>query len=326
MTQTLPQAIAHFSPALPVAVAFSGGADSTALLLACQQQWPGRVGAIHIHHGLQAAADDFQRQCERVCLQMGVPLVVCRVNASAQDGQSPEEAARNARYRAFAALAKEGWPQHATQGISQPKTLALAQHADDQVETVLLALGRGAGLPGLAAMPKHWRRDGIDFHRPLIEVSAGDIRNWLAQHRADFSEDPSNADMRFTRNQIRVRIMPVLQLVFPHLRDTFARSATHAAQAQELLRELGEDDLVGVENASGEGLAIKQLQALKRARQANLLRHWFKTRFATQATAAQLDELLDQIAACVTRGHKINIKLGAGFAVRRDEILTWYNQ
>lgn len=325
MTQTLPEAIAQFSPAVPLVVGFSGGADSTALLVACRQKWPGQVGAIHIHHGLQAAADDFQRHCERVCQHLDVPLVVRRVNASAQVGQSPEDAARGARYRAFAELAIEGWPISDTTHLAPPRTLALAQHADDQLETILLALSRGAGLPGLAAMPKHWQRDGIEFHRPLLGVSAGDIRDWLALQRADFVEDPSNADQRFTRNQIRAQILPGLQAVFPQARDTFSRTAAHAAQAQELLRELGDDDLKGTENASGDGLLIKQLQALSRARQSNLLRHWLKARFTTQASAAQLDELLDQLAACTTRGHKINIKVGSGFAVRQGQSLTWYN-
>jgi tRNA(Ile)-lysidine synthase len=116
-----------------------------------------------------------------------------------------------------------------------------------------------------------------------------------------------------------------VQAVFPHVRDTFARTAAHAAQAQELLRELADTDLVQTRHASGDGLVIKQVQYLSRARQANLLRYWLKVRFTTQASAAQLNELLDQIAVCTTRAHKINIKLGEGFAVRQDEFLTWYN-
>jgi tRNA(Ile)-lysidine synthase len=89
-----------FKPALPLAVAFSGGADSTALLLACVRQWPGRVRAIHIHHGLQAAADQFARHCQQLCLQLQVPLIQCNVYAKNEAGQSPEEAARTARYSA----------------------------------------------------------------------------------------------------------------------------------------------------------------------------------------------------------------------------------
>ncbi len=329
MTQTLVDAIAEFSPTLPIAVAFSGGADSTALLLACWQRWPGQVGAIHIHHGLQAAADDFQSHCERVCAQLNVPLAVRRVNASTPAGHSPEDAARSARYRAFADIARSGWPvssvNAAAPGLVPPRVLALAQHADDQVETVLLALSRGAGLPGLAAMPRHWHRDGIEFHRPFLNVSANDIRVWLALQGVAFVEDPSNSDLRFTRNQIRAQILPPLQSVFPHMRDTFARSAAHAAQAQEILQALGEDDRVKLRDTGGDGLVISRLRGLSRARQANVLRHWFKVCFSTQASTAQLNELLDQIAACTTRGHSIRIKLGAGIAVRRGDILTWYN-
>ena len=254
-----------------------------------------------------------------------MPLTVRRVNASALSGQSPEDAARAARYRAFAQIAAEGWPVCDKNHLVSPRILALAQHADDQVETILLALSRGAGLPGIAAMPRKWQRDGIEFHRPLLRVSASDIRQWLSVQGVNFVEDPSNADQRFTRNQIRAQILPILRGVFPNVLDTFARSATHAAQAQELLRQLATDDLRQMGDAGGEGLVILQLQSLGRARQANLLRHWLKARFSTQASAAQLDELLDQLAACTTRGHKINIKVGAGLAVRRDEFLTWYN-
>lgn len=325
MTQTLPDAFAQFSPSLPVVVAYSGGADSTALLLACHRKWPGQVGAVHVHHGLQAAADDFQSHCERVCAQLKVPLAVRRVDARADAGQSPEDAARRARYGAFAGLAIAGWPVWDAMQLAQPKTLALAQHADDQIETIILALSRGAGLAGIAGMPRRWQRDGIEFHRPLLGVSASDIRDWLALQRADFVEDLSNTDQRFTRNQIRARILPVLQAVFPHARDTFARTAMHAAQAQELLREFGRDDLARTSQSDGETLVITRLRALSRARQANLLRHWLRARFATQASAAQLDELLDQLAACTTRGHKINVKAGSGFAVRQGENLTWYN-
>ena len=329
MTQTLPEAVAGFSPELPLAVAFSGGADSTALLLACHQRWPGQVGAIHIHHGLQVAADSFQRHCEQVCAQLKIPLAVSRIAAFASAGQSPEEAARTARYRAFADQALTGWPvakiAELVPGQLPTRTLALAQHADDQVETVLLALSRGAGLAGLAAMPTQWQRDGITFYRPLLNVSAREVRSWAALQEIAFVEDPSNADLRFTRNQIRARILPPLELVFPHIRDTIARSAAHAAQAQELLLELGQEDWVHLRDADSEGLVLERLQGLSRARQANALRYWLKVRLSTQGSTAQLNELLDQVAGCKTRGHKIHIKLGSGFAKRQGDYLTWYN-
>ena len=146
-------AIQRFAPPLPLAVAFSGGADSTALLLACAERWPGQVVAIHVHHGLQSAADAFVLQCEKTCAQHAVPLKICRVDARHAPGQSPEDAARQLRYATLIKAATEPWP--AQGGVPMPavRSLALAQHADDQVETLLLALSRGAGVAGLAAMP-----------------------------------------------------------------------------------------------------------------------------------------------------------------------------
>lgn len=304
---TFTDAIAQFSPDLPLAVAYSGGADSSALLLACARQWPGQVSAVHVHHGLQAAADDFVRHCEATCARWQVPLVVQRVDAQHQPGQSPEDAARRARYQAFAALAHT---QNRPVGI---KNIALAQHADDQVETLLLALSRGAGLPGLSAMPARWQRDGLTYHRPLLAVPGAHVRAWLAAQGEVAIEDPSNQDQRYTRNRIRHQLLPVLEQLFPQLRETFARSSHHAAQAQQLLLEVAQQDLAQV----GTPPAIARLQALSPARQANLLRHWLTSHHHTTPSTAQLGELLAQVQACSTRGHAIHIKVGAGF-VRRE--------
>lgn len=315
MSATLAQAIRAFSPALPLAVAYSGGADSTALLLACAQKWPGRVRAVHVHHGLQAAADDFERHCQSFCAGLGVPLAIKRVDARHVPGQSPEEAARGARYKAFELIASE------LIGFDELKTIAIAQHADDQVETIVLALSRGSGLPGLSGMAASWVSAGITYCRPLLGVSAVDIRAWLAERSAPFIEDPTNADEQFTRNRIRARLLPALEATFSHFRDTFARSAAHAAQAHEILLEVAAQDLAGV----GTPPTLPRVQALSRARQANVLRHWLLTTHRAVPSAAQLSELMDQIEACTTRGHQIHIRVGAGFVRLRREELHWYN-
>ncbi len=301
----LPGAIAAFSPGLPLAVAFSGGADSTALLVACARKWPGQVRAVHVHHGLQAAADAFEQHCVAACTQLGVPLIVRRVDARRASGQSPEDAARRMRYDTLASVARQEWG-------GAVKDVAIAQHADDQVETVLLALSRGAGLPGLAAMPARWERDGITWHRPLLAVAGPAIRHWLAQQNLRWIEDPTNADEAFTRNRIRAKLLPALAEAFPQFRETFARSASHAAQAQQLLTEVAQQDLA----VTGVPPAIGPLQSLSRARQANALRLWLKRDQETSASAAQLEELLDQVAACTTRGHAIDIRVGHGFVQR----------
>jgi tRNA(Ile)-lysidine synthase len=108
------------------------------------------------------------------------------------------------------------------------KNIALAQHADDQIETILLALSRGSGLPGLSAMPATWVKFGVSYYRPLLKVRASDIRNWLIERQYTWVEDPSNADEKFTRNRIRARLLPALEATFPQFRETFARSAEHA--------------------------------------------------------------------------------------------------
>ncbi|MBP6008552.1 MAG: tRNA lysidine(34) synthetase TilS [Rhodoferax sp.] len=315
MTRSVDQGIAEFAPALPLAVAYSGGADSTALLIACARRWPGQVAAFHVHHGLQAAADNFERHCRDTCAALGVPIYVQRVDARHAPGESPEAAARHARYKAFEALA------HLNKGQEAIQSIAIAQHADDQVETLLLALSRGAGLSGLSAMPASWQCGGLTYHRPLLEVGSADIRVWLREQNIPFIEDPSNLDERYTRNRIRARIMPALQVCFPKFRETFARSSAHAAQGQDLLLEIAAQDLVSV----GVPPVISSLQLLSHARQANVLRHWLRSVHQTTPTTAQLDALMHQIAACKTRGHHVRLKVGQGFCVRLGKVLDWYN-
>ena len=316
MTPTLPQALQDFAPGLPLAVALSGGADSTALLHACAQRWPGQVRAVHIHHGLQAAADAFEAHCQTVCDALSVPLVAVRVQAQPEPGQSPEDAARNARY---AALAQAVRTHSQLVGVHD---VALAQHADDQVETLLLALSRGAGLPGLASMPAAWSRGGLQWHRPLLRVAGKDLRQWLTAQGLAWIEDPTNQDGRYTRNRIRAQVLPALEAAFTGWRDTFARSASHCAAAQDALTELAEMDL----QQTGLPPRIVALQALSPARRVNVLRHWLSVHHHTRPSTAQMDALVPQILACTTRGHRLHLKVGAGFVVRQGDALHWTAQ
>jgi tRNA(Ile)-lysidine synthase len=319
MTQSLEEAMRAFRPTLPLGVAYSGGADSTALLVQCVRHWPGQVVALHINHGLQAAAQDFDAHCQRFCDALDVPLRIRRAQASNTPGQSPEDAARIARYRALLELAQ------ATDTSAELKTIAVAQHADDQVETMLLALGRGAGIAGLSAMPVQWLRDGMAFCRPLLGVAGALVRDWLEREQIAFINDPTNADERFTRNRIRAVIMPALQAANPQFLDTWTRSAAHAAQAQSLLDEIAIEDLAKMVSERGPLPSLIELQRLTLPRQANVLRYWLKSAYGEIPSAAQLQELQSQIAACTTRGHRIRIKVGNGFVERRGAVLAWYN-
>lgn len=301
---------------LPVAVAFSGGADSTALLLACWQHWPRQVAAIHVNHGLQAAAAEFEDFCRQFCAHRGIPLHVERIQAHHAAGESPQDAARKARY---AALARGAQALQATTLGQSVASIAVAQHADDQIETLLLALSRGAGLPGLAAMPAEWQRDGLVWLRPLLQVPGSALRRWLRQQGQPWVEDPSNAKQVYTRNRIRHTVLPALEQTFPAFRDTFARSSAHAFQAQQVLDEVAAHDLA----QTGVPPSIKALQALSEARRANVLRHWLRQEYGVAAQHSQMQELHRQIMACTTRGHQIHIKLAGGFVQRQNGHLHW---
>jgi tRNA(Ile)-lysidine synthase len=168
-------------------------------------------------------------------------------------------------------------------------------------------------------MPPVFQREGMVFVRPLLALPARTIRAWIAQQGILVVEDPSNADTSFTRNRIRHVVLPALEEAFPQYRETFARSSRHAAQAQELLESVAVEDLARM----GGSPAITALQVLPRGRQGNVLRHWLRSGHQAQASAAQLEELLDQVADCRTRGHKIRIKVGSGFVERHGERLAY---
>ena len=285
-----------------VAVAFSAGADSTALLCSADRRWPGRVVALHVHHGLQAAAEGFEQQAAQTCEGLGVRLQVARVDASHQNGESPEDAARRARYGALARMARN----------ERASVVLLGQHADDQAETLMMALGRGAGLPGLSAMGERFLRHDVWFGRPLLAVSSKDLREAVLALGQGFVDDPSNQDQRFVRNRVRARLMPAWSDTFPGFRESVARSSRHAAQAQLLLDDLARIDLERV----GAPPEIALLQSLQRHRQANAIRYWLKESAKVAPSEAQMSELLDQIDVCRTRGHHIRIKVASGFIER----------
>ena len=295
------------------AVAYSGGADSTALLIETHAKHPHHTIAFHVHHGLQAAADGFVVHCQTFCDAWQIPLFVAYVNAKHAVGESPEDAARGARYGALIELAQ------AHGMVESGGRVLLAQHADDQVETLLLALSRGAGLGGLSAMPAAFERGGVRFERPMLDRSAASIRESLKASGTAFIEDPTNRDTAFTRNKIRLDVLPALQAAFPQYRETFARSISHVAQANDLLASLAGIDLVQV----GIPPRIKDLQGLAVNRQANAIRFWLKSEHGVIPSTAQLEELLKQVAACQTRGHQIHLKVAAGFVSREQAVLRY---
>lgn len=251
-------------------IAFSGGLDSTVLLhllvsLAKTQALP-PLSAIHIHHGLQAVADAWPEHCRSVCAALGVPLDV--VNVHVRPGASIERAAREARYAAFVAA------------IGSHEVLLTAQHRDDQAETLLFRLLRGAGVRGLAAMPRQRRLGQGHLLRPLLDVSRAELEAYATQQGLSWIDDPSNDDHRYARNFLRQRVFPVLAEQWPQASMTLARSAAHLSEAQGLLDELAQIDLECAMSASAfdwlglRSLELAPLRALSAARQRNALSHW----------------------------------------------------
>jgi tRNA(Ile)-lysidine synthase len=254
-------------------IAFSGGLDSTVLLhllanLEKTESLPA-LSAIHIHHGLQAAADGWPEHCRLVCDALGVPLQVVRVQV--QSGASIERAAREARYAAF---------REATQAN---ELLLTAQHRDDQAETLLFRLLRGAGVRGLSGMPAKRVLGRGHLSRPLLDIPRAELEAYATAHQLSWIEDPSNQDRQFSRNYLRHQLFPVLTERWPQAVATMARSAGHLSEAQGLLDELAQIDLA---NASAESdfdwlgvpsLELAPLAALSAARQRNALSHWLAT-------------------------------------------------
>jgi tRNA(Ile)-lysidine synthase len=251
-------------------VAFSGGLDSTVLLhllagLAQRQQLP-PLRAVHVQHGLQAAAQAWPAHCQRVCAALKVPLLLREVQVQA--GASLERAARDARYAAFAELLGAG------------ELLLTAQHRDDQAETLLFRLFRGAGVRGLAAMPVSRPLGAGQLVRPLLEVSRAELEDYARANGLDWVEDPSNCDERFSRNFLRRQVLPLLTQRWPQAVASMARSAAHLSEAQGLLDELAQADLALMQPDSRfawlplPSLPLAPLLTLSAARQRNLLRHW----------------------------------------------------
>jgi tRNA(Ile)-lysidine synthase len=262
-----------------VAVGLSGGIDSVVLLHLLRRGLklpPSRLSAIHVNHQIHPDATAWAAHCRRVCRELGVPLRVRRVEVAR--GNSIEAAAREARYRVFA--------------HSGAAVIALAHNRDDQAETVLLQLLRGAGPRGLAAMPE-FRAGSPAFWRPLLGLPRSVIADYARRHGLRWVEDDSNDDIAYTRNFLRHRVLPLIETQRPGAAMVLARAARLQAEAAELLDDLARIDL-GEDDAP---LQVAVLARLSPPRARNALRLHLRRRGLAMPDAARLDELLRQLLA-----------------------------
>ncbi|WP_111412891.1 tRNA lysidine(34) synthetase TilS [Billgrantia lactosivorans] len=280
-------ALAETPPGRVVWVALSGGMDSSLLLTlaaaACRRH-PRPLRTLHVHHGLQAAADDFETHCRRLASRLGVPLFVERVAVERDAGLGLEGAARQARYAAFARRVAPG------------ETLWLAQHRDDQAETFLLAALRGSGVRGLAGMPSEREWQGRRLVRPLLARSRAELEAEAGRRGLHWVDDPSNADETLDRNFLRRRVLTLLAQRWPQAGETLASSACHAAEAEALIAERAAEDLATL-GGDPARLPLAGLAELSPARRRALLRHACHRLELLTPPAARLEALLAQFDA-----------------------------
>jgi tRNA(Ile)-lysidine synthase len=296
-----------------IAIAFSGGRDSSALLDAALTAAPAArcdVVAFHVHHGLSAHADAWSRFCAGVCAARGVPLHVRRVRVPRMPRGSVEAAARTARYAALAALARE----HTVDAV------LLAHHADDQAETMLLQLLRGAGPRGLAAMAVARVDAGILWLRPLLAVPRTTLDAYAAARKLPYVDDDSNVDVRHRRNGLRSGVVPALRSLAPGYPATLVRAAELQADASELLDDLARLDAGA--DADGDSLDRSRLAQLPARRAANLLRWFLRQRGLPAPPKARLAEMLRQLTTA-GRGARVALHhAGARVRVHRGRIVV----
>jgi tRNA(Ile)-lysidine synthase len=240
--------------------------------------------ALHVDHHLQSASGAFRAQCANLARRWRVPLVILDVEVPVH-GASLEEAAREARYAAW------------NQALSPGEILLTAQHADDQIETLLLALMRGAGPAGLAAMPRRAALGHGQLLRPLLDLPRSALLDYAGRNGLSWEDDPSNQQLRFDRNYLRAEVVPRLRQRWPSVAQTVARSARHCATAATSLAHVAAVDLAAA--ADGAGLDVTVLRRWPASRQLAVLRAWFSRAGHLSPETRHLEQILRMLEARV---------------------------
>lgn len=294
-------------------IAYSGGCDSHALLHACVQlraECGLSLSAIHVDHGLHSNSGHWARHCRAVCHALGVDYHEHLAQIERRPGESLEALARSARNRIFAdCLGPGDW-------------LATAQHRDDQAETLLLALLRGSGVHGLAAMPAHAALGAGTLVRPLLDVTQADLRAYAEEHQLRWIEDPSNQDLDFDRNLLRHQVMPVLRQRWPSAATTIARSASHCAEAAALIDTLADEQLPAVAGSRPGALSAARLSTLASERARAVLRRWLARQGFRPPNRRRLETILDEVLSARADGQPLVAWQGCELRRYRDDLFA----
>ena len=244
--------------------------------------------ALHVHHGLHGEADDWLAHCAATCRRWAragrpVELEARRLDERPARGDSVEAWARRARYRALRQMALE----------HDIDLVLLAHHRRDQAETFLLQALRGAGVDGLAAMPRLARREGMSWARPWLDRSREEIEAYVKRHRLRHVDDASNGDPRFARNRLRASVWPALFDAFPDAEASLADAARRAHDGSDALADWEAVDVPAV--SEGDALGVARWQALPVARRTNVLRAWLRERLGRAPPATLVERLLGEL-------------------------------
>jgi len=301
LTRAIADALAQLGDVQHLAVAVSGGLDSTTLAvyaahLAREQGFT--LHGLHIHHGLHALADQWQSQTHDLARTLGIPCHSLRVTVAQDGGLGIEAAARQARYAGLAQLAQDTGVRH----------ILLGHHRDDQAETVLLRLLRGSGPQGLAAMRTISENNGLVYVRPFLgldrRVLAQAFAHWQRTSGWHAMQDPSNTDVRYARSALRQRLVPALDARWPAWRVNLARHAQLSAQTNDVLREVAAQDFAALAPSPDQvSFALAAWRALSPARQALVLRHWLALHGLQMPTEGRLRDVLRQLRELHALGH-----------------------
>ena len=291
-----------------LALAFSGGLDSTVLLhllIEVNKVLLFQLSAHHVHHGLSPNADNWADFCQQVCLKLNIPFALSKVNINKNSGLGTEATAREARYKALLRPDAD---------FICPDFILLAHHQDDQAETLLLQLARGAGVKGLAGMAAMSGK----LLRPLLDVPRSDLEAYAKQHHLTWIEDESNTDTALDRNFMRHKVLPILEKSYPSIRQTLSRSAQHMADANALLDELAHFDAMqaGFVAETNTTIGLSTLKNLSEPRVNNCLRWWLSQNGLQMPSQQQLQQINQQLMHAKSDAN-IAIKLKENLILKR---------
>ncbi len=311
-------ALEHFLASLPAeshcAVAFSGGQDSTVLLYALnvlQEQRHFSLSAYHVNHQLSPHADEWAKHLAVLCEKMQIPFHCLTLMSAPALGESVEAWAREARY---AALQK---------ALPEKSVLVTAHHAQDQAETVLLQLLRGAGPKGLSGMGSIKPLDkSITLYRPFLNITQQEIEEYARTHALTWIEDPSNHGLRFDRNFIRHEILPLLETRFPSASSTIARAAAHMQSQEALLEMFLNERLPELHGSVAGTLSVTRLLALPKMILRPMLRQWLSLQGILMPSQTVLENMVRSVLHANPQAHPA-VHWGGWVVTRhRDDIYS----